>query len=287
MTQTILVTAATSNVGREVVKQLANENFKVKAAVRSISRAKNLPSSVELVEFDLNEPATVQAAFAGVDKAFFMTPLVPNLTELDATCLQAAKEAGIKHIVKLSVMGANTEADMLLAQSHRQAEQLIETSGINYTFLRPNSFFQNYLIYTGESIRNSNAFYLPLGDGKISLIDIRDLAKVTTVVLTTQGHENQAYQLTGSEALSNQEIAETLSNVLDKTISYVDIPEEVARQAMLDNQIPKIQIDMVLGLYAKQKEGKYSLINPTFKQLTGMESRKFEQFVQDYVTSFQ
>ena len=287
MTETILVTAATSNVGREVVKKLANQNVKVKAAVRSLSRGKNLPSNVELVEFDLDRAATVEAAFVGVDKAFFMTPLVPNLVDWDATCLEAAKQAGVKQIVKLSVMGAGTEPDMLLGNSHRESEKLIEASGINYTFLRPNSFFQNYIIYTGETIKSQNAFFLPLGEGKLSLIDIRDVATVATVVLTENGHEKKAYQITGAEAISNAEVANILSQLLARTITYRDIPEETARQAMQENGIPDRQIDMVLGLYARQKLGNYAVMTPTFSEITGKKPISFPQFAREYIDFFQ
>lgn len=286
MTTTILVTAATSNIGREVVKQLAHQNVKVKAAVRSLSRGKDLPSNVELVEFDLNQPKTVEAAFVGVDKAFFMTPLVPNLVDLDTICLNAAKKAGVKQIVKLSIMGADTEPDMLLGNSHRESEKLIEASGIPYTFLRPNSFFQNYLIYTGETIKSQNAFFLPLGEGKLSLIDIRDVATVATVVLTENSHAGKAYQITGAEAIANAEVANILSQVLARDITYIDIPEATARQAMQENGIPDRQIDMVLGLYAQQKLGNYGGITSTFTNITGKKPISFEEFAQEYADVF-
>jgi uncharacterized protein YbjT (DUF2867 family) len=286
MTQTILVTAATSNVGSEVVRQLANESVKVRAAVRSIDRVGNFPANVELVEFNLNDPDTVRAAFREVDRAFLMTPLVPNLTELDATCTEAAKQAGVKHLVKLSIMGADTETDMLLAQAHRRSEEFIERSGIAYTFLRPNSFFQNYLIYTRASIINDNAIYLPLGSGKLSLVDIRDVATIATVGLTHSGHENQKYLITGSQVFDNSEVADILSDVLGRKINYIDIPEEAARQAMQANQMPDAQVEMVLGLYKAQKAGRYATITPLFRQITGKDTIEFPQFARDYADFF-
>ncbi|MBD2579333.1 SDR family oxidoreductase [Oscillatoria sp. FACHB-1406] len=284
MTETILVTAANSNVGREVVKHLVAMGAKVRAAVRS--RASELPPEVERVEFDLNRPDTVRSAFAGVNKAFLMTPLAPNLVEFDLTCLEAAKASGIEQIVKLSVMGVDTEPDLLLGQSHGTSESAIASSGIPYTFLRPNSFYQNYIIYTSASIKAENAFYLPLGDGKISFIDIRDVAAVAARVLMQGGYQGQAYTLTGSEALNNSEVASILSAVLGRTITYVDIPPEIARQAMQSNQIPEIQIDMVLGLYDRQKAGDYATILPTVQDITGKPPIPFEQFVRDYVDAF-
>lgn len=287
MQETILVTAATSNVGREVVRQLAAMGAKVRAAVRSRDRASDFSPEVERVEFDLSQPETVRSAFAGADKAFLMTPLAPNLVELDLTCLEAAKVSEIKQIVKLSVMGADTEPEMLLGQVHRQSESAIASSGIPYTFLRPNSFHQNYVTYASATIKAQNAFYLPLGEGKISFIDIRDVAAVATAVLTQSGHDGKAYTLTGSEALSNPEVAEILSAVLGRTITYTDIPAETARQAMQANGIRDRQIEMVLGLYERQKAGRYATLTPAIEQITGKTPIPFEQFARDYAGAFQ
>jgi uncharacterized protein YbjT (DUF2867 family) len=286
MNETILVTAASSNVGSQVVQQLGSKDVNIRAAVRSPNRVKNFPSHINIVEFDLNQPDTVTTAFAGVDKVFIMTPLVPNLAELDLACLEAAKQAGVKHIVKLSVMGADTEPKMLLGQAHRESERHIEASGIPYTFLRPNSFFQNYIIYAGETIKSQNSFYLPLGEGKISLVDIRDVAGVAAIILTEKGHEEKKYQITGSEALSNFQVAEILSQVLGRKITYVDIPEETARQAMKDIGVPEIQIEMVLGLYARQKAGSYSAITSAIEEVTSNSPLTLEKFVNDYATAF-
>ncbi|MGC1244578.1 MAG: NmrA family NAD(P)-binding protein, partial [Spirulinaceae cyanobacterium] len=163
---------------------------------------------------------------------------------------------------------------------------LIAASGIPYTFLRPNSFHQNYLIYTAETIKNQNSFYLPLGEGKLSFIDIRDVAEVAAVVLTEDNHQNKAYQITGSQALSNYQIAEILSQVLGRTITYVDIPEEAAREAMTENGLPEKQVEMILRLYNRQKAGNYSTITPIVEEVTGKQPRTFEQFANDYAAAF-
>ncbi|MDY6785100.1 MAG: SDR family oxidoreductase [Cyanobacteriota bacterium] len=287
MQETILVTAATSAVGREVVRHLAARGAKVKAAVRSAARASEFPPEVERVEFDLSQPETVESAFAGVEKAFLMTPLAPNLVELDLTCLEAAKNAQLKHIVKLSVMGAESEPEILLARSHRDSEKAIADSGIPYTFVRPNSFHQNYITYASATIKAQNSFYLPLGESKISFIDIRDVAAVAAAILTQSGYENQAYTLTGSVALNNTEVAQILSAVLGRPITYIDIPAETARQAMQGAGMPDRQIEMVLGLYDRQKAGHYSTLTPVVEQIAGKQPISFEQFARDFAEAFQ
>jgi uncharacterized protein YbjT (DUF2867 family) len=285
MKNTILVTGATGTVGSQVVKQLTAIGADVRAAVRSTSKAVVM-HEVPLVEFDLNKPETVEAAFEDIDKVFLATPLVANMVELDTMTIEAAKKAGVTHIVRLSVMGADAEKEFLLGNLHRQVEKLIEASGITYTILRPNSFFQNYITFTGSTIKSQNCFYLPLGDGKISFVDVRDVAAVAAAELTQSLHENQAYEVTGSEALSNDEIASILSKVLGQTINYVNISEETARQSMRSAGMPERETEMVLGLYAEQKAGNYSTISPAVEQITGKKPISFEQFVNDYIEAF-
>lgn len=285
MKNTILVTGATGTVGSQVVKKLTDVGEDVRAAVRSTSKAAGM-NQVSLVEFDLNKPETVQTAFEGIDKVFLATPLVSNMVELDAMSIEAAKKAGVKHIVRLSVMGADAEKEFPLGKLHRQVEKLIEASGISYTFLRPNSFFQNYITFTGSTIKSQNSFYLPLGDGKISFVDVRDVAAVAAAELIQNGDENKAYEITGSEAISNHEIASIISKVLGKPISYISISEDTARQSMKSAGMPEEEMKLVLGLYAEQKAGHYSTISPAVEQITGKKPISFEQFANDYSAAF-
>ena len=285
MTNTILVTGATGNVGSQVIKHLAAFGADIRAAVRSTSRAQNL-NGITLVEFDLNKPQTVQAAFEGIDKVFLGSPLVANMVELDTASVEAAKKAGVKHIVRLSVMGADAEPEHPLANLHHQVEKMIETSGMSYTLLRPNSFYQNYITFTGSTIKTQNAFYLPMGDGKISLVDVRDVAAVAATALTQSGHEGKIYQVTGSEALCNQQIASILSAVLGRQITYAAISEQTAREALKEAEMPEQEINLVLGLYTAQKSGYYSEVSPVIEQVTGKKPISFEQFARDYAEAF-
>src|SRR4028119_592996 len=206
MTNTILVMGATGNVGSQVVKQLADTGANVRAAVRSQRKAESLKSEkVSLTEFDTDKPETIEAAFQGVHKVFLLTPLVPNMVELSANLVAAAKKAGVKHIIKSSGMGAEVEPGITLTRWHRAAEKAIEASGIAFTFVRPNGFMQNYANFNGATIKTQNTFYLPVGDGKVSYIDTRDIAAVAVAALTQDGHEGKAYEVTGLEAISNQE----------------------------------------------------------------------------------
>lgn len=287
MTNTILVLGATGNVGSQVVKQLADAGANVRAAVRSLSKAEALKGDgVSLTEFDTDKPETVEAAFQGVDKVFLLTPLVPNMVALSANLVEAAKKAGVKHIVKSSGMGAEVEPGITLTRWHRQTEKAIEASGIAFTFVRPNGFMQNYANFSGKTIKTQDAFYLPVGDGKVSYIDARDIASVAVVALTQDGHEGKAYEITGPEAISNEEIAEIISQVVGRKINYVDVPEDAARQEMKQSGMPEVLVEATMELYGIYKAGYASEVTPIVEQVTGNKPITFEQFANDSAEAF-
>jgi uncharacterized protein YbjT (DUF2867 family) len=145
-----------------------------------------------------------------------------------------AKKSGIRHIVKQSIIGADLRADVEAMRLHRQEEKVIEISGIPYTFLRSNAFMQNLVNFYGHIIKAQNVFYLPTGNGKVSFVDVRDIAAVAVQALTKNGsrHVNNVYEITGQEALSYYQAAEILSNATGKKIDYVNISDEAARGTM-------------------------------------------------------
>ena len=285
---TILVTSATGNVGSQVVKQLAAQQIHVLAAVRSPDKAQALKSEgVSLVEFDLGKPETLEKTLQGVDKLFLLTPLIPNMVEVSNNLVEAAKKAGVKHIVKSSGMGAEVEPGISLTHWHRAAEKAIEASGIDFTFVRPNGFMQNYANFSGQTIKTQNAFYLPMGDGKVSHIDARDIATVATVALTQAGHEGKAYEITGAEAISNEEIAAIISEIVGREIKYVDVSESAAREDMKQSGMPEILVEATMELYGVYKNGYASEVTPVVEQVTGKKPISFSQFAQDYREDFQ
>jgi len=287
MTNTILVLGATGNVGSQVVQQLAAAGANTRAAVRSTSKASALQSAgVSLIEMDVYQPETVQAAFIGVDKVFLLTPPFPNMVEITAKLVEAAKQAGVNYIVKQSGMGTGTEPKATLLGWHREGEKMIEATGIPFTFLRPNTFMQNYANTSGRTIKTQSTFYKPMGDAKVSLVDVRDIATVAVAALTQSGHEGKAYDITGSEALSNEQIAEILSNVVGRKIKYVDVSDDTASQGMKAAGIPEVLVEAFMQLNHIQKAGHASEVSPVVEQVTGKKPISFEQFARDYTEAF-
>jgi uncharacterized protein YbjT (DUF2867 family) len=168
------------------------------------------------------------SAFKSIDKLFLLTHPSSKTVEHESNLVNEAKKAGVGHIVKQSLMGADLKADVELMRLHRQAEQIVEESGIPFMFLRPNEFMQNFVNFHSHSIKNNNTFYLPAQDAKVSIVDVRDIARVAVKALTTDGkgiYDNKAYLITGPEAISYYQAAKILTTVTGKKIDYINISD--------------------------------------------------------------
>ena len=290
--ESILVTGASGNIGSEIVKQLlaVAPAVSIKAAVHSLQNVKNVKDGdrVKVVPVDYNESDTLREALKDVDKLFLLTPDVPNAPDLASNVVSEAKKAGIRHIVKQSVMGADLEADVGTMRLPRQVEDIIEQSGIPFTFLRPNEFMQNFINFHSPSIKGNNAFYIPLEDAKVSLVDVRDIAAIAVKSLIDEEdrHKNKTYLITGPEALSYHQVAEVLSNATGRKINYVNISDEEARTAMKEIGMSDWLINTVLELSDYFRKGKASEVSPAIEEVTGRKPISFFQFANDYADAF-
>lgn len=290
MVETILITGATGTVGSEVVKQLSSNttDINIKAAVHSIENAKKVQyDKVEVVQIDYNKPETLKEAFKDADKLFLLTHPSPKSAEQESNLVTEAKKAGIRHIVKQSIMGADLQADVEAMRLHRQAEKIIEESGIPYSFLRPNEFMQGFINFQGPTIKSNNAYYLPAQDAKVSIVDVRDIAAVAVKALTDDNkHNNKTYLITGPETLSYYQAAEILSNATGKKISYVNVSDEEARAAMKETGMNDWLINTILELYNYFRKGYASEVSSAVEEVTGKKPITFAQFAKDYAEAF-
>jgi uncharacterized protein YbjT (DUF2867 family) len=283
---TILVTGATGTVGSEVVNQLSSSGHRVKAAIHTQNKTHKFKddSAVDLVRIDYTKPETLADGFKHVDKLFLLTSISPNMQIISSNLVNAAKQNAIKYIVKLSVMGADSEPGTIIGRLHRQEEKIIEDSEIPYNFLRPGAFMQNFVNYFGETIKKQNAFYIPAGEGKVSFVDVRDIAAIAVALLTRSDtkYQNKAYAITGQEVLSYGQAAEILSKELGRTISYIDIPESNARMGMMKMGMEDWLIDAMMELYSIIRSGYASQTTSSIEEVTGRKPILFSQFAKDY-----
>jgi uncharacterized protein YbjT (DUF2867 family) len=301
MAETILVTGATGTVGSEVLKQLHSakgerqegRDMIIKAAARSADDSTFRNLGVQAVELDYNKPDTLSAALRGIDKLFLLTPFQSNMVDQTSNLVNEAKKAGVKLIVKQSAMGVGAEPGITYSRLHRQAEKIIEGSGISFTFLRPNFFMQNFVTFYSNSIKNHGAFYIPAGDAKISFVHVRDIAAVAVQALSGSNkngsgnnHTGKAYDITGGEALSSGQAAEILSNEIGKKVNYVNVSDEDARKGMKDMGADEWTINSMIELFGIISAGYLSEISPVVEQVTGNKPITFSQFAREYAGAF-
>ena len=290
----ILVTGGDGNIGSEVIRQLSSkrDDLRIVGGVRSIAKRKDKDKRLdhrELVEIDYDIPETVVDALKDVDKLFLLTPTHPKVVDFTQNLVNGAKEERVKHIVKLSHIRADSddEPQINITRLHRQAEKIIEESGIPFTFLRPNFFMQNFVnFYLGK---NQSSIYLPAGDGKVSFVDVRDIAAVAVQALTNNKnniHSEKAYTITGPESISYGEAARILSEYIGRKISYVNISEDDARKLIKDMGMNDWHTNILLELLKFSREGYLSNITSAVEEVTGRKPIPFSQFTKDHTLAF-
>lgn len=283
MAGTILVTGATGTIGGEVARQLIAAGVRPRLLVRNPAKAREFEGKAEVVKCDLGDPAALERVMQGVEKLFLVASGADGQA-LEAKAVDAAKKAGVKHVVKLSVFGADEEM-FTFARWHRPVEKQIEASGMAWTHLRPVNFMANMLGNIG-SIKGQGAFYQPTGDGKTSVIDPADIGAVAVKALTEPGHEGKVYSLTGPEALSGAEQAAVMTKALGREVKFVDVPPEAAKQAMAGSGIPPVYVDALLDLLVAMKAGRTAAVTDTVQKVLGRKPATFEDWARRNAAAF-
>ncbi|MBZ0272052.1 SDR family oxidoreductase [bacterium] len=282
----ILVVGATGTVGSEVARQLSEKGASYRVLTRDAKKAGNYKNQgIEVAEGDVGKPETLGDALAGVDHVLLCTTFDKSMHDQHVGFAKAAKAAGVQHIVRLSALSANANSGNLLQRVHGETDRDIADIGLDVTILRPHYFMQNFFGNAG-SIVGEGAFYAPMRDGKISLIDVRDIASVAVKTLTETGHAGKIYDLTGPEALSFGDIAARFTDALGKTVQYVDVPPQGAQQSMEDMGMPGWFAEGLVGLMDYFAQGKAAAVSPDVKNVTGRDPISFDRFLADNKAAF-
>ncbi|MBM7119389.1 SDR family oxidoreductase [Archangium primigenium] len=283
---TVLVTGATGTIGSQVVAALkGREDVKVRAAVRSAAKADALRGGgVVPVDFEFTKPELIKKALTGVEKVFLVVPFTAEQVEHATKFIDLAKEAGVRHVVKLSALGCEYVPGIDLGRWHRIVERYLEGSGLAHTFLRPTNFMENFIHFNPPG-KDGN-IYLPFGQAGCSFIAGADIAAVAAAALTTPGHEGQAYDLVGPEALTVAQVAEQIASVAGRPVKYVDVPEEAARQGMVGAGMPGWSADAMLQLYGLIKAGHAARVTDTVQKITGRAPTTFAEFAKKHAASW-
>lgn len=280
----ILVTGATGTVGRHLVRSLADDGYPVLAASRSpasgdTSTRQTDASGVSTVALDFEKPETYGSAFDGVDAMFLVRP--PSIVRVWASifpALDAAANAGVRHVVFLSIQGA--ESNPLVP--HRWIEWKLASMDVGSTVLRPSFFMQNLATRHRAELTQESRIVVPAGDGRTAFIDARDIADVAARVLTERRRAGRAYELTGVEALSYHEVARILTRVLGRPIAYAN-PSLAAfvRHARAHGR-PWPLVLVMSGIYLTARFGLAARTTSAVADLLGRPPRTVREFAEDY-----
>jgi uncharacterized protein YbjT (DUF2867 family) len=280
----ILVTGSTGRIGLPVVRLLCAAGQPVSVLLHSRDRADRfLGLKVDVRIADLARPGDLTTELIGVERLFLLSPVTPDLAEREIRLIEAALRAGIKHVVKLSALGASPDWMVPAPQWHWAAEQRLRNSSLGWTLLRPTYFMQNLLAFAPAVM--SGVLPLPLGDARVSMIDVRDIAEVAVRALTEGGHEGRVYELTGPTPVGGADVAQTLSDVLAKPVQYIDQPEEQAILAMHRAGLPDWLVDQRTAAFRSYRhagpDGYAARVSDAVALVTGAPPRDLVSFVRD------
>jgi uncharacterized protein YbjT (DUF2867 family) len=283
----ILVTGATGLNGSELVRRLSAKGIPSRALVRNPAKAQPLASlpNVEVVEGDMARPDSLTDALRGVERAMLISSSDQTMVEVQSSFIDAARRAGVQHIVKLSGIIPELDSPFRFARMHAEIEKRLEASGVAYTHLRAGEFMPSYFRQV-PSIVARGVMALPMGDARIASVDIGDIAEVAIAALTTPGHEGKTYPLTGPESLTMADVAAKLSAAIGKPVRYVDVPPEDARQARLAAGMPPYLAEGLDELFAERRQGKESTVWPTIQEVFGWAPTSFDEFARGNAAIF-
>jgi uncharacterized protein YbjT (DUF2867 family) len=281
---TYLITGATGNVGGRVTDQLIAAGLTPRVLVRDADKARTrFGAGVEVVTGDLADAASLRGALAGVERAFVVNVGV-DIAARDAAFAQAARAAGVRHLVKLSSFGAQRD-DTGLGAWHAAGEAALRASGVEWTLLRPGAFMTNCLAWL-PTIKAQSTVFSGAGDGKLAAIDTDDVAAVAVAALTQSGHTNKAYDLTGAEALTHAQMAALIGKAIGRELTVRPISDESVRANLVRTGMPPAMVDALAAFQPTIRAGGMATITPDYERVLGRAPTSFAAWVDKNVALF-
>ena len=278
MEKIVLVTGATGNIGSYVIPQLQEGGARVRALVRDKNKTSSLAEAgVQLYEGDFSDPEGVRQAVSGVHAILAITPAGPEAVAHGDVLLNAALASGSPYYVRLSAIGAAEDAPTENGRLHFKSDDALIQSRLPYTILRPHYFMQN-LFGSVETIRSDDRMYWGMGDGKLGMIDVRDIADCCVSLLLGQGHVGKIYTPTGPDTISFQDIAGIISMGLERDISYVPISIEAVGEVIRSAGWGEWGARVMMDYSRAYADGWGDFTNDDVETITGKKPRTFQQF---------
>lgn len=283
----ILVIGGRSKIGSALIAELLERGEQVRALVRPREEAGSLGSGVEVSTGDLGDPESLSRAMAGVSKVFLLCGPTPDEVALNRNAIDAASDAKVELLVRSSILGADGAARSTFADDHRACDDYLRQAGVPFAIVRPNMFMQNVPENTIPSLDDSGNFYTNTGDASISMVDTRDVAAVAAVLLTEPGHEGDAVDVTGPEALSYDDVAGKLSASMGRPVNHVKVPDDAVRTALAGFGMGDWMVGALVDLFADYRDsgsdGYAAQVTDSVRRLAGREPRSLDGLLAEAV----
>ncbi len=283
---TILVTGANGNVSSGALAALKGKGHRLVGLVRDAKKGEALKQQgVEVRVGDLEKPRSLEGTFEGVETAFILTPPGPLAPYQSSNALHAARRAGVKHVLRMSAIGAAHDAPTLNGRMHALSDAELERSGVPFTIIKPHFFTQN-LMMSAQSVAQEGKMYLALGDAKLPMIDFRDISEVAAKILDAPAaHAGKTYTLTGA-AVSLAQVAAAIGEALGKPVTYVPVPVAAAIENLVKFGVDDFNQVALRDYFTAYSSGWQSTPTPSVQQLLGREPRTVQQFARDFAGAF-
>nr|WP_055509001.1 SDR family oxidoreductase [Nonomuraea pusilla] len=271
---TILITGATGTVSSAVLTSLGRTDD-VRVLVRDASRA---PEGVEVAVGDLDDPSSLDTAFKGVDTVWLLTAMGPQAPHAGMNAVWAARQAGVRHVVRMSAIGAAHDAPTRNGRLHAMSDAELAASGLGWTVIRPAFFMQNLF----GSVAGAT-LYGGLGEGRVGMIDVRDIGDFAAAVLRDPSpHHGRTYTITGPAALSLRDAAADLATVYGEPVTYQPLSPDDVRGAMLESGAPEWIASVTKEYLVAYAAGWGDFTTPDFAEVAGRPARPFAEFARDH-----
>lgn len=286
MSKRILITGANGKVSSAVLASLKGTKNIIRAMVRTEEKAAALRSTgLDVVIGDFDTPSSLANAFEGVNTAWVLSFEGAGSALQSSNAVWAARQAGVSHIVRMSAMGTAHNAPTINSRLHAMADADLIASGIPYTILRPQFFMQN-LMASAQSVANDGVIAWALGDGRISMIDVRDVGEFAARVLTSGGHEGKIYNIAGPQSINMTQVAEQLGTAIKKTVTYQPLTMDQQLAGFAQMGVDAFGLNLYKDYLTAFSDNWGDVSSSDFLNLMGKTPRSFADFARDFSAAF-
>jgi uncharacterized protein YbjT (DUF2867 family) len=283
-TAKILIAGATGNVGPALVDFLVGYGHPVRVLARDPHKAvRLLGPHVEVIRGDLEDVASLTAAFRGVSSAFVATSPTPSLDAQEINFIDAARAANVERLVKLSGFGIEFSTDRIHV-AHAHSERRLRTSGLPNVILRPVVYMSN-LLFDAAGIKTGKLPSVFL-DGRINLVDPRDVAEVAARTLVDPAHVGQTLEFGGPEALSWDDVAATFTRVLGRRVEHVRVDDATFEAGVLQAGLPDFVVEAITSTASAARDGKYEVSDDVVQRVVGRRASSLADWVARHRDAF-